>query len=383
LQDMNVKDARTNYLPKIDASGRYQFSDSVDFGWEKDNYDASVAAGYTIWDHGQREGTLAQAKSRQEGQYSRYNRTKQSLIFSVINAYYNLLEVEKLIDVDKQILERTKGNVKKIETFVEVGDAIEADIATAKVQQASDELAIINDMNNLELARANLAVIMALNPSAPISVVDSPDYEKYINTGIIDSEEMLMEDAISQAFDKRPELAEQESSLDVLGTALTLAKLQTWPRINADCSYNVFLDDYLRERDAFKNHKSWNVNARVSYPIFDGGKTRRIVDRAEIALEQLNENFESLKRSITLEVYQAYLSLERAKKSLDITRVQIEDAKMSQDIAQERYSLRMIILLELLDTENRYNQALINRVNAFYDYKIAMRSLEKAMGVLQ
>ena len=62
LEEMNVKNARSNYLPQIDTSGHYQFSDAVDFGWERENYDASVSANYTIWDHGQREGTLYQAK---------------------------------------------------------------------------------------------------------------------------------------------------------------------------------------------------------------------------------------------------------------------------------------------------------------------------------
>jgi outer membrane protein TolC len=59
LEEMNVKDAKSSYWPRIDSNGGYQFSDNADFGWEKENYDASIAARYTIWDHGQREGTVA------------------------------------------------------------------------------------------------------------------------------------------------------------------------------------------------------------------------------------------------------------------------------------------------------------------------------------
>ena len=40
-------------------------------------------------------------------------------------------------------------------------------------------------------------------------------------------------------------------------------------------------------------------------------------------------------------------------------------------------------MIELLDVQARYARSLINRVGAFYDYKIARRSLEKAMGILQ
>ena len=382
-EDINVRNAWSSYLPRIDASGRYQFSDAVDLGWEKENYDASVAAIYTIWDHGQRESNLAQAKLRREVGYSRYDRTGQSLIFSVIRTYYDVLEAEKLIDVDEQLLEQSKQNVEKIKAFVEAGLAIEADIATTRVQQASDELAIINDRNNLDLAKASLAVLMGFNPGVPLDVVDAPDYERYIQMGIIDVEEVSIEEAVSQALDNRPELAELKANLTILEWAFLLAQLERWPRITAEADYNVRLDDYLRERDALKNHKSWGVLARASYPVFDAGRSRRTVQKAEIAMQRINESISDLGLSISLEVHQALLNLERARKSLDITSVQVEDAKMSLDVSQGRYEQQMIILLELLDAQTRYARSLTNQVKAFYDYKVAEGTLEKAMGVLQ
>ncbi len=383
LEDMNVSNARSAYLPEISTDGRYQFSENVDFGWEKENYDASVSARYVIWDHGQREGSLAQAKARREAEYSRYDRTGQSLIFNVINGYYSVLEAEKLIAVDEQLLDQSKQNVEKIKALVEVGIAIESDIATARVQQASDELAVIDDLSNLELAKANLAASMGLDPGVSFSLIDAPDYEIYMQTGVIEIEEISIEDAVSQALANRPEMAELKSNQAALEWALTLARLERWPRITADLGYDVMLDDYLRERDALKNHKSWDVSARVSYPVFDGGRSRRTVQRAEIAMQKMNESMSELQRSIALEIHQAYYSLERTRKSLDITSVQIEDARMSLDVAQGRYEQQMIILLELLDSQTRYARSLTNQVKAFYDYKVAKRTLERAMGVLQ
>lgn len=392
LQDMSISDARSSYYPRVNTSGSYQFSDAVDFGWEKENYNASVSASYTLWDQKQRSTSLEQAKLRKEGGISGLYRTQQSIIFSVINGYYSILEAEKLISVDESALERSKQNVEKIKAFVEVGDAIESDIATAKVQQANNELTLINDINNLELAKANLAATMGLDPNTKFEIVDDLDYDKIIQTGNlrdsqIESDRMKIEavsidDAIAQAIDKRPEVAEAKTNLSVLESSLTLAQWQRLPVVNADCGYNVLLDDYLRERDAFKNHKSWDVQARVSYPLFDGGRTNRSVTRAEIALQRSQENFAELKRSITLEVYQAYLSLERARKSLEISSVQVEDAKMSLEVVQGRYDQQMTILLDLVIAQDRYISSLTNQVKAFYDYKVAIKSLDKAMGVL-
>lgn len=382
-EEINVKDARSRYLPDITTNGSYMFSDDVDFGWSRGNYNADVAARYTLWNHGQREGALAQAKSRRDAQYNRYDTTGQNLIHNIIKAYYRVLETEELIDVDEQLVELSKRNVKKIEAFVEFGISIEADIATARVQQATEELALINDQNNLELAKAELAVRMGMLPITSLNVMDVPGNEREMQTGIIEAEEIDIEDAISQAFANRSELAEIQASLDVLEWAVTLAKLATWPRITADVGYDLRLSDYLRERDALKNHRSWDASARVSYPIFDGGRTGRILKKADIALMTTNENALELARNVALEVYQSTLNLELARKSLEISRVQVEDAKMSLDVSQGRYDQEMIILLELLDIQTRYARALTNQIKAFYGYKVAERTLERSMGILQ
>jgi outer membrane protein len=305
------------------------------------------------------------------------------LIYNIVRAYYNLLEAEKIIAVDEQLIEISKRDVEKIKAYIENGLAIEADLATARVQQANNELTLLNDMNNLNIARANLAVIMGLDPEIDINVIDDPDYDLYVKTGLIETEKILIDDMSEQSMKSRPELAELQSNKRILELASELAKLERWPKLYANAGFNLMLDDYLRERDAIKNYKSWDAMARLTFPLFDGGKSKRIVDKAELALQKLQENESELKQNIALEVRQAYLDFERSKKALDITAVQVEDAKMSLDVTQELYELQEATLLELLDVQARYARSLINRVRAFYDYKISRRALEKAMGVLQ
>jgi outer membrane protein len=382
-EDMNIDDAKSRFYPEVGVNGSYMFSDRIDFGWEKENYNAGLDASYVIWDHGQRKNNLKQAETRKKIENSRFQKTSQSLIYNIVRAYYNLLEAEKIIAVDEQLIEISKRDVEKIKAYIENGLAIEADLATARVQQANNELTLLNDMNNLNIARANLAVIMGLDPEIDINVIDDPDYDLYVKTGLIETEKILIDDMSEQSMKSRPELAELQSNKRILELASELAKLERWPKLYANAGFNLMLDDYLRERDAIKNYKSWDAMARLTFPLFDGGKSKRIVDKAELALQKLQENESELKQNIALEVRQAYLDFERSKKALDITAVQVEDAKMSLDVTQELYELQEATLLELLDVQARYARSLINRVRAFYDYKISRRALEKAMGVLQ
>ncbi len=309
---------------------------------------------------------------------SDYDRTEQDLIFSITAAYYDLLEAEKLIDVNEKLVEISRGSVEKATAFQETGRGIPADVATARVQQANDELGLVNAQNNLELTRAELASRMGLNPITPIEVVDTDE-----TAMIPETIEVSLEDSMARAIQNRPELSRLRTRATSLEWSLRLARLDRWPVVSAEYDYNVLLDDYLRDRDNFKTYRNWSAAVRFSFPIFDGGASNRREQNAEIAVQQMEEDISDSEREVMLDVEQAYLDLERAGKSLDIAGKQVEDATESLNVMLGRYEQDMVIFLEVLDVQARYAQALINQIRAFYDYKIAEKAMLRAMGVLK
>jgi outer membrane protein len=269
-----------------------------------------------------------------------------------------------------------------IRAFRDAGKLIEADVASAEVREASDELNLINDQNALEIAMADLPTLMGLDTGTLFNILDDPDYERYIQTGLIELEQMSIDEAIENALQNRPEIKEFDANIKSLEWGLTLAKLQRWPKLMAEYDYDVYLDEYLRERENFKNFRSWNAIAVLTFPLFDGGVSKRQVQKVEVQLEQLRENSSELERSIALEVHQAYLNLKRAEKALEISDKQVRNAQLSLEVINGRFEQGMGIPLELLEAQATYAQALTNQVRTFYDYKIAKSALQRAMGEL-
>jgi len=382
IDDLQIKDARSNYYPDITVNGRYNFSDRIDFGFEEENYNLTVTGRYTLWDHGQREINLARAKVDKDVTNSRYEQTRQSLVFNIIQTYYNLLKAQNLVEVDEKLLEQSRENTEKLRAFRDAGKLIEADVAAAEVKEASDELNLINDQNALEIAMADLPALMGLDTGTLVNIIDDPDYERYIQTGSIELEKTSIDDAIEKSLENRPELKEYDANIKNLEWGLTLAKLQRWPRLTAEYDYNVYLDEYLRERENFKNFRSWNALAILTFPLFDGGTSKRQVEQVEIQLSQIRENSIELERNIALEVHQSYLNLKRAEKALEISDRQVRNAQLSLEVTNGRFEQGMGIPLELLEAQASYAQALTNKVRTFYDYKIAKSALQRVMGDL-
>lgn len=383
IKELNVKDAISNYFPDISVSGNYFLSDQIDFGFERENYDAKITGRYTLWDHGQRRATLAKTRASRNATIANNRRNRQDIIHNVTQAYYNLLKAEKLVEVSEELLEQAQNNTKSVIAFKEGGELIEADIARAEVNEASAELELINAKNNLDIAQSNLLITMGIDPRQPIGVVDDPDFEKYIKSGMLEPVFVDMDEAVTKALENRSELKNMEFSITQLEWDLTLAQLQRWPKLTAQYDYNVNLDDYLHDRDDFKKYRSWNAMAVLSFPIFDGGSRKRAVEQIEFQLDRNRENAVSLERGIIHEIRQSYLSLKRVEKSLEISDKQVRNAKLSFDVTSEKFELEMATLLELMDAQTSYAQALTNQVRAFYDYKIAKSALRRAMGELE
>jgi outer membrane protein TolC len=383
IQDLRVKNVRARYYPDIFLNGRYHFSDQIDFGFERENYDLGVSTQYTLWDNGQREANFSQAKERRNATISRNEQTKQNLIFQVTQAYYNVLKAQELVKVDQEILARSQENTDRVRAFVEAGIQIEADVATAQVREANDELSLLNDQNALEIATATLPRIMGLDPATLITVTEDTDYQLYSQKGQIEVMEVSVEEAIQRAFETRPEFEELQSAINRLEWDLTLARLDRWPQLNAEYDYGVNLDDYLHERENFTDFRSWEVRTTLSFPIFDGGVAKRRIEAAELSLEQVREDASDLERSIALDVRQAYLNLRRAEIAVEISNTQVRNAELSLQVIRGRFEQELSILLELLNAQTEFAQALTNQVRAFYDYKIAQVALQRAMGVIQ
>ena len=383
IQELRVNNARADYFPRITSSGRYEFSNSLDFGFEPENYDLGLTGQYTLWDNGQREVSFAQAKEGLTITTNRNEGIKQNLILQITQAYYDVLKDSELVKVSEDVLERSKENTAQTVALKNAGILIPADVATARVREANSELSLLNNKNSLQISQATLPRLMGLDPGLLINVVVDESFQQYIERGTIEKIDITVEETIEIALANRPEFKENEAQIKQQQWSLTLSKLQRWPRLSATANYNVNLDDYLRERHNFSDFRSWSVGASLNFTLFDGGVLGNKVREQNMQLEQARENASDLERSVALGVRQSYLNLKRSETAVEISNTQVVNAQLSLDVIEGRYKVGKAILLEVLDAQTSYAQALNNQVNAFYDYKVAKVRLEDAMGVLQ
>jgi len=109
--------------------------------------------------------------------------------------------------------------------------------------------------------------------------------------------------------------------------------------------------------------------------------TKGRVAEARANVLALEAQRDRVKQSILLEVNQASADLESAAARVDVMEKTLQKARENLDIAQGRYKAGVGPYIEVTDAQLSSVNSETDRIQALYDYHLAIARLLKAMGV--
>jgi outer membrane protein TolC len=119
----------------------------------------------------------------------------------------------------------------------------------------------------------------------------------------------------------------------------------------------------------------------VSFPIFTGFLTKHQIDESMANFYAVQSNEEALKQTIFLEVEQSFLVMRAAEEAVPTAELAVKQAEENLDIANGRYSAGVGNPIEVTDAEVTLSNSKTIYNEVLYDYKFAIASLEKAIGI--
>jgi outer membrane protein len=122
------------------------------------------------------------------------------------------------------------------------------------------------------------------------------------------------------------------------------------------------------------------LTASISMPIFDNFNREERVQRASVDREAAAYNVRAKDLAMTADVTQAYLTLKTATQTVALQDQNARKATEELAFAEERYKVGASTFLDVVTSRGTYEQAMIDRVNAIYDYHKSFAALENAVG---
>lgn len=392
----SVKSAYGNFLPNLNTSGSFDWQRTSDdgggtqidfFGNEtiieastRDTRNYSVYAGgsWTLFNGLANFANLSQSKKDLEAARYNLDRLKREIVYQTTEYYYNVLFSKELLDVRK---DNVAYNQKFLETIQErnrLGSVAIADVYTQQVATGRAELLLVQAENSLEQAKSVLLNYLALDVLEDYEFVQPEDSED-VTEGEFLQEFKSIREMVNFALDNRLDFKGQKLNVEAADAGITIASGNLYPSLSGDYS---FYTSAVKSEDLF-NRRVYGLGLSLNFPIFSNWNTEEQVQYAKVSWKNAQEDLSALERQIKIEVKQGYLDLVAGKKQLEVSRNNVTAAEENRRVNNERYNLGSGTILDVLQSDKDYTQALSDRLDALYNYYILKDRLKSFLGILE
>lgn len=370
--------AMSPYLPQVTASTGYQESRQLGGALGDTvtkSYTTTLSVNQTLYDFGRTGNALDAVRSGTHSAECDAERAAQEAVLNVKQAYFALLQAEKLVTVSQKTLEQAESHLKQAEAFFHAGSRPRFDVTRAEVEVNSAKLSLVNAKNSVRIRTIALYNAMGVEPAGELEIDD-----------VLSAPAAAVppfEQAREEALKGRPEMRKAESDIEAAHARVKAEESNYFPTLSASGAYNwahgtssmgVFQGDV---------QNSWNAGVVLSLPLFEGGLTRGKVGEARANLRALEAQRDALRQSILIEVNQSYADMESAQVRLGVMESSLTKARENLTIAEGRYEAGVGPSIEVTDAQVAAVTAETDHVQALYDYQLAAARLEKAMGILE
>jgi outer membrane protein TolC len=363
--------------PRTDANGQVIIDRTENFQPTRSFYNHSLglSLNQTLFDFGRSWNSIRQQQAGFDAATEDLRASRLEVHSSVRERYYALIKALRLEAEFREAVERSQHQLSRTKSMYEIGSVAQIDVYRQEVTLGTDQINLINPQNTVEIARGNLNVAMGRDPETSLRIVEVEPTLPPLG--------VTLNEAFETAVASNPQLQSFEYDMKSAEYGRKVAKNNYFPTLSLGANYSRSNDKLGRVYGALDENYFFNVGLNFSVNIFNG-----FSDAAEVTMQSANykiaeENWTSQKRTLYLQVKQAYLNLEAFKQISGINETNLRSAEEEYRLAQERYRVGAGTQLEVTEAQVSLTRARVTLVAAKFDALIAQAQLEAAMGTIE
>ena len=370
---LNKNAGYSKYLPSVSGSvsstKSYQNNE-----WGQWSNGASLSASYLIFDFGKRLSDLNALSATWQATGFDYDETVQNYVYSVIGAYYALLNANADV-ITAQSLKTVAQTAKDTaDKKFKAGAVAKADVLKADTTLATRNLEMEKAKNNREIAKGNLLSKLSFPANQNIKIADMPsDFGKATENKNID-------ELIAWAEKSRPDLLSATANREAAWHRRNSVFLSNLPSISAtgSMSYNPSPDVY-----SGNNRVSGNIGIRASMPLFAGFANLYGVRSATASYERAKEQERATSDSAVLDIFTAYQNYKTAQTLLTQTETLLKSATENERVTGGMYKVGRATMLDWQTAQADLANAQKENNSAKYDLFTKRAAVALAVGDIQ
>jgi len=428
-----VRSATGAFLPNVNTSlgggyreGRQTFFQGQAFGAVNDqlNTDASVSANMqlSVATLNDRRAALADQNATEADIATAEQRVRND----VTNQYLTALQAQARAALQDTLQATTQTQLQLAQARFQVGSGTQLDVQRAEVADGQQRVASLNARNQaaIEIVRlfqtigvpptpnakldANLTAPPAIElstilemarrtnpalgsfrareesarrlqasargaylPSLSLQANVSAFTNRFTNTGL------LISQGQASTLSAQSSCVRSEEVRDRLGLTNRLSQCSA---ISFTPAQEAAIRDAQGKYPFDFTRNPYSLSATFSLPVFNGWRREQQIEQTSVQRRNAENDVRAQELRVTADVTAASLSLNTAQQTVVLQEQNVRTARIALSLAQERYRVGAISIVDLVQARGDYERAETDRITAVYDVQRAFAALENAVG---
>ena len=374
-----VDAAWSAYLPqvKLTADTGPEYTDSVDRlntqgkpFMRGTTHQSAMTVTQHLYDGSATSAAVGQARATESVNQADLRSTRQNVLLEGSKAYLEVLRYTHLIRLALENVHTVQDQLNLEDERISKGAGMSLDALTAKQQLQTAKEARVRYDGKLRSALATYMQVFGHAPNVPEMI------EPLAPLGLLSP---TMEDAVDVAQKNNPSI---ESALHTI-------TLQSERRRGAEAGYFPTLDlvgksDFMHDKSASTgDRKDWSVLLQVSWDLFSGWKTQSQVAQYSSDHGAAMDSHRYTVRKTDELVRTKWEALTTAQESMGLLDNAATLAEEMVEATRKLHSAGKETIFNVLDSQNRLNDARIKYAESYYDMVEASFDVLNAMGQLE
>ncbi|MEW6326570.1 MAG: TolC family protein [Thermodesulfobacteriota bacterium] len=295
---------------------------------------------------------------------------REEYLFRVSSAYYDVLRAKKTVEIAKASVDRLTKHRDAAAIRLKVGEVTKTALLRAEAELSGVKSELVKVENGLKLAKAVLARLVGISEDYELKESDVKA-ETFKDRSLVS----LKEEAIRERSEVRSMDIQRKAAED----QVRYVRGAYWPTVSVEGVYRRKEDS---PASTFVLEETAYGGLILTFPFFEGGLRKAEVKEAKAKQRQSELIYEDLKKTINIEVENAYLDLITQRQILKSLEDQLTFARDNYNATSKQFEFGLADSLDVMDANTLLATAERQLAEARLNYQLADLQLKRATGTL-
>ena len=295
----------------------------------------------------------------------RQKQKEGELLSELATRYYGLVLAEQACKVRAQVAEAMKKHLFDSQKLSEQGQIAKVEFLHAQVANSDAERELKKANREAIIVKRALQNTMAISDSIDLT----PASRLFILKNVEDENFF-----IGLALKNNPQLLQVDSKRDLAATGIKLEKSNFLPTVAITGTYD------LADKDLSPYVPQWMVGVGLNWSLFEGNARHRKLQSAQLKEDQVEQAGLKAGEDIKTMIRKVYQQLGMQVEQLEELDKTLEFAKIYVDSRDKAFHEGLSTSTELVDANLLLAKVKIDRLQAMYNYDVALATLLQICG---